>query len=89
MSSLSQTTAAGKTAGLPTAGEVFDPDHDPALTPGAAACLAAVIIGGWPGGGRRQVNPSPGRKLLMDQGIDTCTSRRSSDVRRGVVGETR
>jgi hypothetical protein len=48
MSSLSQTTAAGKTAGLPTAGEVFDPDHDPALTPGAAACLAAVIIGRWP-----------------------------------------
>jgi MFS family permease len=76
--------------GSPVIGEISDvasPRY--ALALGAAACLAAVIIGGWPGGGRRQVNPSPGRKLLMDQGIDTCTSRRSSDVRRGVVGETR
>jgi len=48
MSSLPQTSAAGKTAGLPTAGEVFDLDHDPALALGAAACLAAVIIGRGP-----------------------------------------
>jgi hypothetical protein len=48
MSSLPQTSAAGKAAGLPTAGEVFDPDHDPALALGAAACLAAVIIGRCP-----------------------------------------
>jgi hypothetical protein len=45
MSSLTQTYTAGKAAGLPTAGEVFYPDHDPALAP---ACLAAVIIGRWP-----------------------------------------
>ena len=29
-------------------GEVFDPDHDSALALGAAACVAAVIIGRWP-----------------------------------------
>jgi hypothetical protein len=60
MSSLPQTTAAGKAAGLPTAGEVFDLDHDPAFAP---ACLAAVIIGCWPArAGRastRQPNGDP------------------------------
>jgi MFS family permease len=30
-----------------------------ALGLGAAACLAAVIVGGWPGGGRRQHTPQP------------------------------
>jgi len=48
MSSRPQTSAAGKTAGLPTAGEAFDLDHDAALALGAAACLAAVIISRWP-----------------------------------------
>jgi hypothetical protein len=48
MSCLPQTSAAGKTAGLPTAGEASDLDHDLALALGAAACVAAVIIGRWP-----------------------------------------
>jgi hypothetical protein len=48
MSCLPQTSAAGKTVGLPTAGEMFDPDHDQALALGVAACVAAVIISRWP-----------------------------------------
>jgi MFS family permease len=30
-----------------------------ALGLGAAACIAAAIVGGWPGGGRRQNTPQP------------------------------
>jgi benzoylformate decarboxylase len=48
MSSLLQTSAAGKTADLPTAGEVFDPDHDPALRPRRRRLPHRLIIGRWP-----------------------------------------
>jgi MFS family permease len=46
--------------GSPVIGAVSDvasPGY--ALGLGAAACLAAVIVGGWPGGGRRQNTPQP------------------------------
>jgi uncharacterized membrane protein YoaK (UPF0700 family) len=66
MSALPQTYAAVKTAGLPFVGEMFDPDHDPALTLGAAACLAAVIIGCWPARtDRASVHPPAEWRLTM------------------------